>query len=626
MKVVRKPWGKEVWLELNDRYCYKRIYLNAGERTSFQYHEKKKETNYIISGEAEIWLEDDAGEIQKTKMGPDDFFTVVPPRKHRVVALTDLILQEVSTPEVDDVFRIQDEWGRLDGKIDHEHQNPALCIIAAGKGSRMEHLTEHTHKGLLPVEDKAVISHIIEKAPVEYDIVIAVGHLGYLIREYCEISHPDRNFIFCEVDKIEGEGTGPGYSINACKEHLQRPFYFCVADCMIRDELPSLSCNWLGVYPTGIPELYSTVKFDSDMNIVGFTNKCPNGFDHAFIGLAGILDYETFWDQLGDSGEVVKAFYNPSVYDNFKVQKLDWVDVGTIDGYLKARSNKYSLPKTTGESIYKIGDVCVRLFPNGTAMQRFDRAKNLHGLVPQNHKSNKHVMSYFWEEGKTLYSWNDRVVYEGFLGWCLENLWEDNYNPEYQKPEDVAKKFYIEKTFERFEKYVKQNPVELNVVNGRQLDTVENYLKRVPWDKLGECRWTSRYHGDLQFDNVIYDGEKFCLIDWRHDFGGNETWGDAYYDVAKLYGGTLINYSLMKSPKNISLTASKEEVDFFYNHNDTLIQFRPLLEEWIKCWFDFEKVRLLTGLIWLNMSPLHEQPFSDMLFYKAKEMLANVLD
>ena len=167
------------------------------------------------------------------------------------------------------------------------------------------------------------------------------------------------------------------------------------------------------------------------------------------------------------------------------------------------------------------------------------------------------------------------------------------------------------------------NHVYFNITSDNPM---ENYLKRVPWDKLGECRWTSRYHGDLQFDNVIYDGEKFCLIDWRHDFGGNETWGDAYYDVAKLYGGTLINYSLMKSPKNISLTASKEEVDFFYNHNDTLIQFRPLLEEWIKCWFDFEKVRLLTGLIWLNMSPLHEQPFSDMLFYKAKEMLANVLD
>jgi len=46
-KIINKPWGREVWLELNDKYCYKRIYIKAGTRTSFQYHLKKLETNYI---------------------------------------------------------------------------------------------------------------------------------------------------------------------------------------------------------------------------------------------------------------------------------------------------------------------------------------------------------------------------------------------------------------------------------------------------------------------------------------------------------------------------------------------------------------------------------------------------
>lgn len=120
-KIVKKPWGEEHWLELNQKYCYKRIYINAGTRTSFQYHEQKLETNFIASGEAEIWLEDDAGVIQKTKMGPGEYFTVKPPRKHRVIALTDIILMEVSTPEVDDVIRIQDDAARPDGRIETEH-------------------------------------------------------------------------------------------------------------------------------------------------------------------------------------------------------------------------------------------------------------------------------------------------------------------------------------------------------------------------------------------------------------------------------------------------------------------------------------------------------------------------
>lgn len=120
-KMVTKPWGKEVWLELNDRYCYKRIFINAGHRTSLQYHQLKLETNYIVDGEAEVWLEQDSGEIEKRRMTRNEFFTVRPGRKHRVVALTDLILQEVSTPEVNDVIRVEDDAGRGDGRVESEH-------------------------------------------------------------------------------------------------------------------------------------------------------------------------------------------------------------------------------------------------------------------------------------------------------------------------------------------------------------------------------------------------------------------------------------------------------------------------------------------------------------------------
>ena len=134
LKTVYKPWGKEEWIELNEKYCYKRIYINKGYKTSFQYHNFKHETNYIISGEAEIWLEDENGVLNKSIMVSGDFFTVIPPKKHRVIALSDLILQEVSTPEVDDVIRIGDEFNRDNGKIDNEHKKPAVLILTAGKG------------------------------------------------------------------------------------------------------------------------------------------------------------------------------------------------------------------------------------------------------------------------------------------------------------------------------------------------------------------------------------------------------------------------------------------------------------------------------------------------------------
>ena len=59
-----------------------------------------------------------------------DFFTVRPPKKHRVIVITDIILQEVSTPEVDDVIRISDDSDRGDGKIEHEHMKPNEVYIS----------------------------------------------------------------------------------------------------------------------------------------------------------------------------------------------------------------------------------------------------------------------------------------------------------------------------------------------------------------------------------------------------------------------------------------------------------------------------------------------------------------
>ena len=331
MKVVNKPWGKEVWLALNNKYCYKRIYINKGYKTSYQYHNEKIETNYIIDGKAEVWLENDEGVVEKKILQKNDFFTVFPPKKHRVIALTDLILQEVSTPEVDDVIRIQDDAQRDNGRIESEHLRPALCIVAAGKGTRLGKYSKYVNKALLPINNKAIITSLIEKVPKEYEIVIALGYKGNTIREYCLAAHPDRDIVFVEVDKIEGPQTGPGYSLNACKEHLQRPFILSTADCFIGGKLPSLDGDWLGVYPTSIPEIYSTVKINNDYEVTSFKNKSTEGYEYAFVGMCSVLNYKTFWSELEktlDTGELVGAFYNTGAYKNLKAKLLNWYDVG----------------------------------------------------------------------------------------------------------------------------------------------------------------------------------------------------------------------------------------------------------------------------------------------------------
>jgi len=120
-KTVLKPWGKEIWLELNDKYCFKTIYINAGYKTSYQYHNYKLETNYLLEGIAEIWLEDENGIINKKPMLKGDSYTIQPKRKHRVKAISNIVIQEVSTPEVDDIIRLEDDTNRPNGKIEKEH-------------------------------------------------------------------------------------------------------------------------------------------------------------------------------------------------------------------------------------------------------------------------------------------------------------------------------------------------------------------------------------------------------------------------------------------------------------------------------------------------------------------------
>lgn len=141
VKLVTKPWGNatidgtsgvgELWLNYDrgenvgdkeKRYVFKKLYIKSGTKTSFQYHVNKLETNHLIEGKAEAWQENEKGEIEKSIFEAGDTWSIPCGRKHRLIALTDLVMLEASTPEVDDVVRIQDDTGRPDGRIESEHK------------------------------------------------------------------------------------------------------------------------------------------------------------------------------------------------------------------------------------------------------------------------------------------------------------------------------------------------------------------------------------------------------------------------------------------------------------------------------------------------------------------------
>lgn len=113
LKVVSKPWGREVWFAYdNNKYVGKLIEVKKGKRLSLQYHQKKHETMYINKGEVKITLESDKGKLITRILKEGKAIEILPGRKHRIKALKNSIIFEVSTIEVDDVVRVEDDFGR----------------------------------------------------------------------------------------------------------------------------------------------------------------------------------------------------------------------------------------------------------------------------------------------------------------------------------------------------------------------------------------------------------------------------------------------------------------------------------------------------------------------------------
>jgi mannose-6-phosphate isomerase len=109
---VEKPWGHElIWAE-TDRYAGKILVIEAGRRLSLQYHERKLESIFVMSGRLRLYLEDATGVVQVEELGPGAARLVPVGRQHRYEAIDRVELFEVSSPELDDVVRISDDFGR----------------------------------------------------------------------------------------------------------------------------------------------------------------------------------------------------------------------------------------------------------------------------------------------------------------------------------------------------------------------------------------------------------------------------------------------------------------------------------------------------------------------------------
>lgn len=217
-----------------------------------------------------------------------------------------------------------------------------VCILAAGIGSRMKYFTKTFNKALLPIEGKPAICHIIEKFPINIEIVIAVGYKKETIIDYLSIVYPNRKITFVDVGKYEGPGSGPGYSLLQCKEHLQCPFIQFAGDTLVKEVIPKPLSNWVGIAEVDYTKRFCSAKIDNK-RVVKIDDKIKTENKHAFIGLFGVKDFTDFWSSLENNKDLISGEIQVSnglqrlINKDLYAKEFTWFDTGTWESY------KYSL-------------------------------------------------------------------------------------------------------------------------------------------------------------------------------------------------------------------------------------------------------------------------------------------
>ena len=516
-----------------------------------------------------------------------------------------------------------------------------VCILAGGVASQMGDLTKYVNAAILPVNFKASISYIIEKFPEDVEIVIAVGHKKETVIDYLTLAYPNRNLKFIEVDRYVGPGTGPGYGLLCCKQHLQCPFIFAVSDTIILEEIPKPEENWFGIAPTKETEKYCTLKIKNNLVYqIDDKIKCDNKY--LFIGLAGVKDYEHFWEALESDKESIKG--EIQVSNGFKklIEKrlvpigFTWFDTGTPESYKETHINFSGGGQTfdfskNNEFLYFVNGRVVKFFADSEITnKRVERAKHLAGLVPEIEKHQGNFYSYKKKDGQILYSVLNSQIVNDFLQWAKRELWKkiNLTEPQLQEFKESTKKFYYDKTMKRLEEFYNKTQIsdEISNINGVQVPRLKDLMEKIDWNYVYDSV-PVRFHGDLQFDNILVTRDekshltKFVLLDWRQDFGGLVHVGDLYYDLAKLYGGMTISYQLIKNGE-FSFDMSGSSVYYNFHVKNDLMEAREEYETFlVKNGFDLKKIKLITALIFLNMTPMHNEPFNLMLYYLGKNIL-----
>lgn len=509
-----------------------------------------------------------------------------------------------------------------------------VLITASGVGAPLGELTKYTNKSLIKVGKKPVKSYIIESYPKSTEFVITVGHFSDQVKDFLRMVYPERNFTFVEVDMYKGAGSSLGHSMLQAEPFLQCPFIYHASDTIVTGAIQEPSSrNWVGGFRGAGSSNYAS--FDVlDGKLQQLHKKGMMSTDFLHIGLVGVKDYEAFWkilNELHGSGRYRRSLGDVDVLQEmlrqgfeFHVHEFgEWHDTGNVETLNQARlkiADSFHILHKVDESIFLFDKFVVKFFADKNLVKkRVKRAEVLKGLVPKIESSSDNFYRYRYVDGQLYSDMAAPGDFRGFLEWSKKKLWKESREVSAKKFREVCHDFYVTKTEERVRKFLASRSVRdtETVINGERVPSVKELLKAVDFEWLcdGEQR---NFHGDFILDNILKTKNGYVLLDWRQDFGGLIRSGDMYYDLAKLNHNLTVNHGIVNDNLfTVGVEGDRISCDILRKEN--LVQCQRELFRFLETeQLDKDKVRVLTAIIWLNMSPLHHHPFDLFLFYFGK--------
>ena len=501
-----------------------------------------------------------------------------------------------------------------------------VLLTTSGLGSRLGNLTKFTNKSLVRVGDKPVISHIIETYPKNIEFVVTLGHYGSHVKQYLTLAHSDRNITFVEVDNYMGEGSSLLYSISLCEEHLQCPFVFHACDTLLPKNYIAevdFTSNWSVGGVGNNSQSYRTLNC-LNKKISSINEKGEQNFDYVYVGVSGFYDYKVFWNNCKN---IIKTVNTRDLSDCHVIRKMnnfsvisidDWYDIGNIDALKKTRSKIKGTIRVLDkedENIFVLNDFVIKFFHNKKiCYDRVLRSTSLGGLTPKLLDSTENFYKYEYVVADLLSDTVNRIKFGKLLCWAKENLW---VSKEQENFYDNALSFYKDKTLLRIEKFLDKHNLldEVNYINGVEVPKIKDLMTQINFEDIIGKEPTG-FHGDFILDNIL-TSDTFTLIDWRQDFNGIIESGDMNYDLAKLNHNLVLNHDMLYHDY-FKIDFSKG-IECDVHVKKSLIDCKSILKEFCEeNGINFNNIEILTALIWINMSPLHEHPLDIFLYYFGK--------